>query len=293
MKTLLIGNFGARNVGDELILTSALEAHPDAVVATADPTFSQHFVGRQFPTIRPFPTGLRSFLRFWCSPKFRHELWALRGQVSAVVFPGGGLFSIRSRAFWIWGMTVWWLRKYFPEAEIHFEHQGIDRPRNFFQRWILKKTFRNAAKISVRDAASSEVLRSLGIESFLAGDRVETWLSKSEKKASQKRLLLNARSRADFSDIVKKYPDHEKIFLAMELGDARFAPAKWEGQTICPLTAAEALGLFASAEMAVGERLHFLILANLLSAQTHLLREPYADKVRAFCEKEEIQKARI
>ncbi|MBT3349053.1 hypothetical protein HN954_02730 [bacterium] len=288
MKTLLIGNFGARNVGDELILAAALSKFSDAIVATADAEFSQKFSERTFETIQPFPSGLRSFFSFFLKKEFRRELRVLRGQVSKIIFPGGGLFAIRSRAFWIWGATIFWLKKYFPDAEIFLENQGIDEPQNFLQRAILKKSLRGISKISVRDAASAAVLKKLKIESLVVGDRVESWkISGAEKK--KKRVLINSRARADFSKILKNFPDHEKIFVAMEPGDARFSPENWDGKTIFPETASEAIALFSSVEIAIGQRLHFLILAKKFGAKTFTLGDPYAEKVRSWCEKNAIE----
>ena len=63
MKTLLVGNFGADNVGDELILLAALEVYPESLVMTSNPEFSQTFTERTFETISMTPTGFRSMLQ--------------------------------------------------------------------------------------------------------------------------------------------------------------------------------------------------------------------------------------
>ena len=99
MKTLLVGNFGARNVGDEMILASALERYPDAVVATADAEFSTRFQEKKFQTVLPFPTGLRSWIRFLSHPEA--TMRELKGTIDTIVFPGGGLLAIKDKAWWI------------------------------------------------------------------------------------------------------------------------------------------------------------------------------------------------
>ena len=58
VRTLLIGSFGAGNIGDEMILLAALEAYPKSLVMTADKDASATFLAREIQTVQPFPIGL-------------------------------------------------------------------------------------------------------------------------------------------------------------------------------------------------------------------------------------------
>ncbi len=277
MKTLLVGNFGAKNIGDELILASAINRYPEVLVATADKEYSQCFLEKEFRTVRPFPTGFKSCTHFLFNKK--ESLWSYRKQIDHIVFPGGGLFAIKNKAWWIWGITVFGLRRMFPSARIELQAQGIDRPKNWFQKIILIQVLKNIHSITVRDQASREVLRLFGKEASVVGDAVETWLEgKVEKLKSQKvkeTLLINARALC-----MGEWPKAD-LFIAMEEGDLAFAPSGMKA--VFPSTITETITLFASAKEAIGQRLHFLIIANAFGAKVKTLGVPYAEKVEAWC----------
>lgn len=276
MKTLLVGNFGAKNIGDELILASAIDRYPEVLVATAHGEYSQCFLEKEFQTVKPFPTGIKSCTHFLFNRD--RSLWSYRKEIDHIVFPGGGLFAIRNKAWWIWGVTVIGLRKMFPHARIELQAQGIDRPKNWFQKFILYQVTQHVHSISVRDKESAEVLHSIGTEASVVGDAVETWLGErvSSKDVVKKNELINARSAW-----AGKWPAHN-LFIAMEEGDRQFAPA---GVTVIfPHTMKETFAIFEATKKAVGQRLHFLILAHGFGAEVKTLGKPYAEKVEAWCE---------
>jgi len=281
MKTLLVGNFGAKNIGDELILASAIDRYPEVLVSTADGECSQCFLEKEFQTVKPFPTGIKSMIRFLFNRK--ETLWSYRKEIDHIVFPGGGLFAIRNKAWWIWGVTILGLRKMFPTAKIELQSQGIDSPKNGFQRFILREILKNVHSVSVRDQASADVLRSFNTEAPVVGDAVEIWLENHvvHEKESTK-TILNARA-----PWTGKWPKAD-LYIAMEEGDRQFAP---EGMTtIHPSTMKEVLAIFASTKKAVGQRLHFLILAHACGAEVKTLGRPYAEKVEAWLKEKGIGK---
>jgi polysaccharide pyruvyl transferase WcaK-like protein len=278
MKTLLVGNFGAKNIGDELILASAIDRYPEVLVATADRKYSQKFLEKKFETVEPFPTGIKSCTHFLFNRD--RSLWSYRKDVDLIVFPGGGLFAIKNKAWWIWGVTVIGLRKMFPRARIELKSQGVDRPKNWFQKIILHKVLKNVHSITVRDKESAEVLLTLGKEVPVVGDAVETWLeNKVEEfkslKVNESLKIVNARAHW-----LGKWPEAD-LFLAMEEGDLQFASTGIK--KIFPQTISETFEIFASAKEAVGQRLHFLILAKAFGANVKTLGVPYAEKVEAWC----------
>jgi polysaccharide pyruvyl transferase WcaK-like protein len=291
-KTLLIGNFGAQNVGDELILKSALQDYPEAIVMTVDPEYSQKFCTQKFPTTEFFPTGIKTWVKFLFSRAYRDQVLDIKTKgITRIVFPGGGLFAIRLWAFLIWGVVVWWCRRLLPGVPISFEHQGVDQDLNWIQQKIVRWSFSQAAKISVRDEVSQAVLKNLNMKSELVLDRVEGYLPKSKKEKKEKICLINARSNFLFNKDKSCFPDYQKVFVAFAPTDLDFVPVGFEGEVVFPKTAEEVLDLFARAEVVIGERLHCLILGNHFcgAAKTFLLREPYAEKVASFCTKNSIE----
>ncbi len=294
MKTLLVGNFGARNVGDEMILASALERCPDAIVMSADSSFSQRFQEKKFQTVLPFPTGFRSWIRFLSHPE--GTLRERKGTVDRIIFPGGGLLAIKDRAWWIWGSTIVGLRKMFPEARMEMEAQGIDVPKNDWQKFWLNRVIVAMNSITVRDEASAEVIYSFGSRAEVVGDAVENFLKdislEKERKfqttnyklqtSKKEFVLVNARAK-----FTGEWPKAD-IFIAMEPNDARWVPEDFPGKVFFPDTVREALEVFGSAKVVIGQRLHFLIMAKACGcSEIRTLGDPYAEKVKNWLERQE------
>lgn len=262
-----------------MILASALKKHPDAIVATADAIFSQRFQEKEFQTVLPYPTGFRSWWRY--ISKKKGTLRAIKYQVDRIIFPGGGLFAINDRAWWIWGVTLMGLRRVFPNARIELQAQGIDTPTNWWQRFWMPRILNAIESITVRDEASAEVLRSYLQETDIVPDAVEAFVKNSnieEQSTNKEFVLVNARAR--FIDAPWPQAD---TYVAMEPGDAQWIPMSFEGRVVFPETVQETIALFSSAKKAVGQRLHFLILAKVCGCpEVEVLGEPYAEKVKEW-----------
>jgi polysaccharide pyruvyl transferase WcaK-like protein len=253
--------------------------------------------------IPPFPTGIRSFLKFIFSLKSREIYKNLK--IDKIIFPGGGLLAIKLRAYIIWGITFWWLRKYFPNAEIIFEHQGVDKTSCLLKKAIIKHVFKHSNKISVRDEISRGFLQNLHIEAVEDGDRVEKYLANSAEfklpnvqtpEFRKTLVLINAcrENSAKFSDLCT--PENlphgtAAAFICFDPSDAKYVPQGFKGQIIFPDTVEETFKLFQRAKMAIGQRLHFLILANHFcgAENTFTLEKPYSQKVKNFAEKYKIK----
>ncbi len=304
-KTLLIGNFGSGNIGDELILCAALDEldrrdersnDREVVVMTADEEWTRSFVEDENLECVPFfPAGGRSYLGWLFSASYRRKLLGLRGDVDQIIFCGGGLFAIKAKACWIWSKVFWWCKKIFPEAEIRLENQGVDKGLDAVSNRLTQRVFDTADFISVRDRASGEALRELGIKNYeLIGDRVEVWLKSDSEKAvvskEKKILLLNAVSRFDqkkYSRVQKLYKNYEFKFVLMDPLDERWIPLGFKGEVIILRNKRQVFELWDSADVAIGERLHFVILSQafLSSENTFLLKDGYSEKVKSFGEK--------
>lgn len=272
MKTLLIGNFGAENLGDELILWAALQTYPNSVVMTSNPTFSQTFTEKDFETISMPPTGLRSMLKaVGCK-----DVACNVSEINQIIFPGGGLFAITPKAYFIWAKVIDWCVKSFPQASIILEHQGVDEPKNNFEKYLLKKALSKVSKVTVRDENSAKVVEKYSPHKpQIVGDRVETLhatsLNQNPQATSQELLLINAMSDYDKASVQQKFPEHKITEIAFGKGDLG----------IQPKTKTELFSLFEQADAVVGERFHSLILGNkFCPRQTYLLRPAYSQKVR-------------
>ncbi len=301
-KILLIGNFGAKNLGDELILDAALDEYgvENCIVMTADEVFSKKFTQREFETIPPFPTGVRSLFKFLFSKRYRRRICDQRENISKVVFAGGGLFAIKMRAYFLWWVTSHWVKYLFPYVPVFWEYQGLDYPHNNLKKYFIIRALEGMKHFSVRDEASLHVFENLGIngECELKNDRVFAFLEKNEVKLKklkkEKVLLFNAVTPAhsrELRKVMKKASIEglDLVFIAFDARDLNNIPRIFDGKVIFPETKDYLFHNFATAEVIVGERFHSLVLGEFFCPkQTFTLREPYSQKVRNFCEKYKI-----
>ena len=309
MKNLLVGNFGAKNLGDELILSSALKDYPNSGVMTSDSNFSQKFVGKNFKTFKFPPTGFRSFLKYFFDGTYRKKNLELQKErFEKIIFPGGGLFAIKFRACFLWFLVFVFLKKKFPKSEFIFEYQGIDKNLSFLSKKIVQYIFSRVNYISVRDENSKKVLEVLGINNVeLKDDRVFERFKDDKiirraihnrpygkRMKKQRILLLNSLSvfeQKKYSKLCEKYKNYRQIFVPFQPSDLAFVPENFKGKIIEVKTENQLLDLIGDSDSGVGERLHFLILCRcfLGSKNTKTLKKPYSEKVRIFCKKEDIK----
>ncbi len=156
-KALLIGNFGAQNVGDELILQGLLSVCerenlvPIVVSAAPRKTRKMYHV----LSVPRLPFGLRSLFRNWISTFVAYM------KSDLVILGGGGLFVDRLwRApllWWIHGAVAVFFRK-----PLYLVGHSFELKSRFFRR-LLRSLCRKARFISVRDRASLLLLKELGI----------------------------------------------------------------------------------------------------------------------------------
>lgn len=144
MRSLLIGNYGVGNLGDEALKDYFLSAFPEVewTVLSAHPTAGQ---------LHRLPAGLRSF---FTTPWFK-TLKAIR-RSDAVVFGGGSLFteteSTLACVLWfIHAFAAWVLRTPYCLA-----FQGVGPFKTGVGKALSRWAFRHASFVSVRDAFSEE-----------------------------------------------------------------------------------------------------------------------------------------
>lgn len=291
MNPLLIGSFGAENIGDELILNAALTKHSSAIVMTADAKKSQEFLEKSFPSVPPFPTGIKSLFHF-LKAKNWNTYKKLNKKIDQIIFPGGGLFSLSLKACLIWTIHIWWCRHFFPGKKIHLESQGIDFPRNFFARKLIQWGLLNVNSVSVRDRLSQENAQKISEKkASIVGDAVENYFKKNPVIPAQagiqnlktKKALLNAAKPFNLEKLIKKIDQRKSTFIAFDKNDLKKIPGNFPGKIIFPKTISELFETFQEHEIFIGQRFHFLVLAKHISPKTtFLLESPYAPKTDQY-----------
>lgn len=162
LKIVVAGNYGAGNLGDELILSGLLHTLKKAVgakslkttVLSANPlqTAKLHNVY----AVKPFPSGLRSFLKG--SKEAKREV----KDCDFFVLGGGGLFlSLSLHANFIWAIQAY--NAYKLGKKVLMLGQSIGKSRNPLLRYMIKKLFNKATLITIRDSVSQKNLKNLGV----------------------------------------------------------------------------------------------------------------------------------
>ncbi|MBI3331529.1 polysaccharide pyruvyl transferase family protein [Candidatus Peregrinibacteria bacterium] len=149
MRFLLVGNYGARNVGDDALKHYFLTRFPEIewAVLSARPGSGE------YPRL---PLGMRSLLAtpWW-------KTLSAYAHADGLVFGGGSLFTDSESAFAcvLWALHAWVARLF--RVPVHLAFQGIGPFRSWLARACARSVLRRARFVSVRDALSASTVRSL------------------------------------------------------------------------------------------------------------------------------------
>ncbi len=142
MQCVLVGNYGAKNIGDEALREYFLSAFPDVDwrVISANPSAPS-----ELPRL---PCGIRSLFGNWLK-----TLRAIR-KADALVFGGGTLFTDTESIF---ACVMWWI--YTVAARFHgtkyaLAFQGVGPFHSPIARSFAKSAYTHASFITVRDEES-------------------------------------------------------------------------------------------------------------------------------------------
>lgn len=168
---VLLGNFGATNIGDEALLESMLhlfrlEEGPESLrlhVMTSDPADTLHRYEEKYHiSASPlFPAGFRSL------PRLGSCLKALRalGPIDHVIFGGGGLFTDQQSTY---PVILWWIQlqglRLVTKAPVHIVGQSFGPLKTRLGRRLKSQVLRHVASIAVRDASSVALSKELHSE---------------------------------------------------------------------------------------------------------------------------------
>lgn len=176
MRTVvLLGNFGATNIGDEALLESMLHlfrlrfkpsAYDDSLhlhVLSSDPVDTEHRYAASYEcSASPlFPGGPRSLLTSLI-PALR-GMRKQRADAEYILFGGGGLFTDHSS---LYPVIFWWLQfwaaKLLIGKPVHIVGQSFGPLERPFARMLTRHVLTHAASITVRDEASKVLAEQLG-----------------------------------------------------------------------------------------------------------------------------------
>ena len=204
MKIIIAGNYGAGNLGDELILEGLLETlrdvSPEAKVTvfSARPFFTKKRHAKyDIKTRYKVPSGARSLLKSVFNGQLKRTLKSIK-KADYFILGGGGLFDETSKkAIWIWSVQAW--AAYHYKKPVIMYGQGISSIKSNWAKKKLKKYFRKAELIAVRDTDSKHQLKKLirGKKILLMPDLLfkirKLHVPASENTQTQPKILLALR----------------------------------------------------------------------------------------------------
>ena len=166
MKIVICGNYGAENLGDELILEGLLETlkniapGAEITVMSGNPEATEKSYNQKYgiKAVEKFPSGFRSILKSIFSNSATKD--AVKN-CDYFILGGGGLFNdLNWHASIIWAMQARQALKLNKPLIMYGQSIG---PLSDLGRYLVKKIFAQAAFIGVRDQDSATELKNLGI----------------------------------------------------------------------------------------------------------------------------------
>ena len=286
---LIIGNYGAGNLGDDAILGGIVTELRS--IGYSGEIHVPHGGSKTSPEIykglkkAPFiPVGLRSRFK-----KTRKAALAAIKLADLVILGGGGLFTDEEswKAPLIWAAQAKTCRR-LRKPTICFG-QSVGPLRHWWSRRLAKQTFKNAIAVHVRDQISVDLLKTWKIEATLGTDPAFSWLLDQKRTIPKKPVLLVSLREwpglgsAEWRPIVKEIQVFAKkrklnpILLSMQQGE----DLKDAGLELYePTSALAAFEAFEKAQLAVTMRLHAGIFS--VAAGTTTLALSYSSKVKGL-----------
>ncbi|MGE3278335.1 MAG: polysaccharide pyruvyl transferase family protein [Candidatus Altimarinota bacterium] len=195
MKLAVFGNYGVRNLGDDLILMGLREKYPQdtLTVFCGNPEQVRNQFGLESSHF--FPGGLRTWRQYFFSAEARkrseESLRALK-QMDQIIIGGGGILVDRH----IKAVVLWWFQlRTIKKSGIPYSFIGNSLElKSWWSRWLFKPFLKSARWISVRDQASHKLLNSMDIASELVDD-LSSWAPLDLEPRKTQKLLAVALCR--------------------------------------------------------------------------------------------------
>ncbi|PIZ76448.1 hypothetical protein COY05_01160 [Candidatus Peregrinibacteria bacterium CG_4_10_14_0_2_um_filter_38_24] len=307
MKYVVVGNYGAKNLGDEMILEGMIE-----MLKKADDCAEIDVLKGN----EKFPAGIKSGIK-WIFGGNKNTKEKVKN-CDYFILGGGGLFgSLSKYANTIWGLQASYA--YRNKKPVLMLGQSVGKIKNKFIQKFVKNIFNKSELISVRDAKSKENLKEIGVTKKIVivpdlafcrenkDDNQMTLSGIDENQAPSKDVIIALRQ-------MKKLPQNFKIQIArfvewltkeekMNVKFVNFQTGKVDNDEIShkeikeivgentsennqngsltiitPQSSREVLKLFKNSSFALCMRLHSIIAATLTN--TPLAAINYAEKVK-------------
>lgn len=286
---LIIGSYGASNLGDEALLEQVLKNLPNDTkkyVLSGDIEDTRKRHSRADAVSLHFPFGLRSFFSF----KWIKSIELLRDS-DLVLFGGGGLLTdhrtVKAVALWTW--QAFWVRLF--RKPLILVGNSIGPFRTSIGRIFAKWTLKQAKAVWVRDQLSLETAQEIAPSSKIQIGADLAFLSKAKKEKKQKILAINLRPWKivpELRELISEYKEKGFKILLVPMEEQDIAQLeKFDGEVVKAKNYAELLEALAPCEKAVGMRLHFLIAASLAGCETTGIS--YSDKVNGLLDDLELK----
>ncbi len=287
-KILICGNYGAKNIGDELILMGAKKLLKGFEIEALSEHKNEKYGLHHHPK---FPAGLKSFFAFIFLKK--SNLKALKS-CDFFLLGGGNLFGGPSlKANIIWGIQAIFAIFYKKPLIIFCQSVGDKAP--FFIKKLIVFIFEKSQKIYLRDEISGEILKEFGLkkETKILSD--PALLIEFEDKNERKNTILSLRQIDNINEIFIEELSNflrtkENIrFINFETGlendeiisEKIAAKLKFDTSKICfNENPEQVLKEFSVAKLAICMRLHSIICAIITN--TPFIAVSYAKKIDTF-----------
>jgi len=302
MTIAVFGNYGVKNIGDDLILMGLMEKyHQDELIVYCG---NPRQVTEQFDlAAHPFfPAGLRSLLKYLSSSKYRQqvrEAYNSLQQADKVIIGGGGILVDKHFK----ALLLWWrqLRVILRTRVVYEFRANSMELKHWWSKWLFEKYLHRAQKITVRDQQSHNFIQSLGLKSELVQDlssyvKLESSLSEASaprglQEKSVKKICL-ALCRWGFDELQKKAMQqfivdkitegYQVVALAFQSlhDDDRQLLAEISPEITIKSDLDEILNEINSCSLLIGMRFHSLVLAERFQIPSIALA--YQSKVSNF-----------
>jgi polysaccharide pyruvyl transferase CsaB len=290
---LIVGSYGASNIGDEVMLELIIEnltRNSIKYVLSGDvqDTGKRH---KSLNDIAPhLPFGLRSLFSFKWLKSFR-----LIRKADTVLLGGGGLFvdDYRLRAVLLWSWHIFWF--WMLKKRIILFANSIGPLKTATGKRLTQWALGKCEKIIVRDPLSEKLAHDIGFQNnvFLGSDLA--FLHPAPKAShKEKKVALNLRHWNFRYDTLTSFIDflikegYEVLLIAMEKADEKILRrvSKKDAAVYHPESFKNLCDTLARCELAIGMRLHFLI-ASMISG-CKVAGIAYSKKVEGILNENEI-----
>jgi polysaccharide pyruvyl transferase WcaK-like protein len=192
MKIAVFGNYGVRNLGDDLILMGIQKKfeHHDLSVFCGNPDEVRTEFGlKSFPF---FPGGVRTWVKYLFSRYYRREIrmsFEMLRQCDRIMIGGGGILVDRHfKAVILWWAQLRMIRRTGKPYE--FLGNSLEL-KKFWSKILLLRFLKKAESVTVRDTASKAFLQSNGVKAELVDDLSQYAVLDISHRLPQKMMAIS------------------------------------------------------------------------------------------------------